>query len=100
MNVFFEREGAVLKVVLEGRLDTTTAPMLEPQLQKELTEDVKELIFDFEKLEYMSSVGIRVIMSADEIMTEQEGEMKLVHVNEEIMDIFDMTGLVDLLIIE
>jgi anti-sigma B factor antagonist len=48
----------------------------------------------------MSSVGIRIIMAADEVMAEQEGEMKLIHVNEEIMDIFDMTGLVDLLNIE
>jgi anti-sigma B factor antagonist len=100
MDIHFNREESTLNVALDGRLDTTTAPMLEDQLQRELTEDVTELIFDFEKLEYMSSVGIRIIMAADEVMTEQDGEMKLVHVSEEIMDIFDMTGLVDLLNIE
>ncbi len=100
MDIHFDREGTTLNVMLDGRLDTTTAPTLEDQLQRELTEDVEKLIFDFEKLEYMSSVGIRIIMAADEVMAEQDGEMKLVHVSEEIMDIFDMTGLVDLLNIE
>lgn len=89
----------VLTVQIDGRIDTTTAPMLEGELKHSVTNEVKSLIFDFEKVEYMSSAGIRVIMAADKVMSRQ-GEMKLIHVNDEIMEIFDMTGLADLLMIE
>ena len=88
-----------LTVFINGRIDTTTAPMLETELKYSVTNEIDCLIFDFEKVEYMSSAGIRVIMAADKIMSRQ-GEMRLIHVNEEILEMLDMTGLTDLLTIE
>ena len=88
-----------LTVQIDGRIDTTTAPMLEGELKHSVTSDIDNLIFDFEKVEYMASAGIRVIMAADKVMSRQ-GEMKLIHVNDEIMEMLDMTGLTDLLTIE
>ena len=75
---------------LTGRLDTITAPELESEL-KELLPGVKELVLDFEKLEYISSAGLRVLLSAQKIMSKQ-GEMRITHVNETIMEIFEVTG--------
>ena len=87
-----------LTVTLEGRLDTTTAPELEQSLQESIS-DVSELVMDFEKLEYISSAGLRVLLSAQKIMNRQ-GSMKVVHVNETIMEILEVTGFVDILTIE
>ncbi len=87
-----------LTVALEGRLDTTTAPELEQSLQESIS-DVSELVMDFEKLEYISSAGLRVLLSAQKIMNRQ-GSMKVVHVNETIMEILEVTGFVDILTIE
>ena len=87
-----------LTVALEGRLDTTTAPELEQSLQESIS-DVSELVMDFEKLEYISSAGLRVLLSAQKIMNRQ-GSMKVVHVNETIMEILEVTGFVDILKIE
>ena len=83
---------------LEGRLDTVTAPELEKELKGSL-DDVKELLLDFEKLEYISSAGLRVLLSAQKTMSRQ-GEMKLINVNETIMEIFEVTGFSDILNIE
>ena len=84
--------------MLEGRLDTVTAPDLEKEL-KESLDGVKELVLDFEKLEYISSAGLRVLLAAQKTMTKQ-GEMKLIHVNETIMEIFEVTGFSDIRTIE
>jgi len=83
---------------LEGKLDTITAPELEKELEDSL-DGVEELIFDFTGIEYVSSAGLRVILNTQQQMLEQ-GEMKLVGVNEIIMDIFEVTGFVDILTIE
>lgn len=83
---------------MEGRLDTTTAPNLEKELKSSL-DDVTELIMDFEKLEYISSAGLRVLLSAQKTMNKQ-GEMKLIHVSDTIMEIFKVTGFSDILTIE
>lgn len=83
---------------LEGKLDTITAPELEKELEDSL-DGVEELIFDFTGIEYISSAGLRVILNTQQQMLEQ-GEMKLVGVNEIIMDIFEVTGFVDILTIE
>jgi len=83
---------------LEGRLDTTTAPNLEKELKSSL-DDVTELIMDFEKLEYISSAGLRVLLSAQKTMNKQ-GEMKIIHVSDTIMEIFKVTGFSDILTIE
>ncbi len=83
---------------LEGRLDTITAPELEQELKAAL-ENTSELTMDFAKLDYISSAGLRVLLSAQKTMKKQ-GEMKLIHVNETIMEIFEVTGFSDILTIE
>ena len=98
LNIKKEQENDVLKVVLEGRLDTTTAPQLESELKEALPE-AKELIFDMTDLEYISSAGLRVLLSAQKVMSRQ-GSMKVVHVREEVNEIFEVTGFCDILTIE
>ncbi len=98
LNIKKEQENDVLKVVLEGRLDTTTAPQLESEL-KEVLPDAKELIFDMADLEYISSAGLRVLLSAQKVMSRQ-GSMKVIHVREEVNEIFEVTGFCDILTIE
>ena len=83
---------------LEGRLDTVTAPQLEKELKESLN-GVEELTMDFEKLEYISSAGLRVLLSAQKTMA-KKGGMKITHVNETIMEIFEVTGFSDILTIE
>ncbi len=83
---------------LEGRLDTVTAPDLENDL-KESLDGVTALTLDFANLEYISSAGLRVLLSAQKTMTRQ-GEMKIINVNDTIMEIFEVTGFVDILTIE
>lgn len=85
-------------VELDGRLDTNTAPELDAALG-ELMEGAESLVLDFEKLEYVSSAGLRVLLSAQKTMSKQ-GEMKLLHVNETISEIFEVTGFCDILTIE
>ena len=87
-----------LTIALEGRLDTMTAPELETTLKTAL-EGVEELTFDLEKLDYISSAGLRVLLSAQKTMNRQ-GSMKVVHANEIIMEIFEVTGFSDILTIE
>ena len=98
LNIKNNRDDARLTVTLEGRLDTTTAPDLEKNLQESI-QSVEELVMDFEKLDYISSAGLRVLLSAQKIMNKQGG-MKLCHVNENIMEILEVTGFVDILTIE
>ena len=87
-----------LTVALIGRLDTTTAPDLEKELKASL-DGVTELTFDLAALEYISSAGLRVLLSAQKTMNRQ-GTMKLIHVNETIMEIFEVTGFSDILTVE
>ena len=87
-----------LTIALEGRLDTMTAPELEAALKTAL-EGVEELTFDFEKLDYISSAGLRVLLTAQKTMNRQ-GSMKVVHANEIVMEIFEATGFADILTIE
>lgn len=83
---------------LVGRLDTITAPRLEEEL-KEILSNVTELVLDFEKLEYISSAGLRVLLSAQKVMSRQ-GSMRFIHVNEAVMEIFEVTGFSDILTIQ
>jgi anti-sigma B factor antagonist len=85
-------------VALEGRLDTTTAPSLEGEL-KAFLPGITDLVFDFEKLEYISSAGLRILLSAQKTMNRQ-GTMKLIHVAPAIGEIFEVTGFSDILTIE
>lgn len=87
-----------LTVVLTGRLDTTTAPELEKELKASL-DGVSALTIDMATLEYISSTGLRVLLSAQKTMNRQ-GEMKIKNVNETIMEIFEVTGFSDILTIE
>lgn len=98
MNIVKTNEGAKLTLALEGRLDTTTAPQLEAEVKSALT-NVTELVLDFSQLEYLSSAGLRVILAAQKIMNKQ-GKMVIRHVNETILEVFEVTGFSDILTIE
>ncbi len=100
LNINAKSEGTELTLALSGRLDTITAPDLENELNVLLDEnDVVSLILDFGELEYVSSAGLRVLLAAEMIM-KKRGGMKVRNVNENIMRIFDMTGLSDEMTIE
>lgn len=90
--------GAAMTIALEGRLDTTTAPELENELKASLN-GITELTMDFAALDYISSAGLRVLLSAQKVMSKQ-GSMKIIHVNEMVMEVFEVTGFVDILTIE
>ena len=98
MTINKTRNGDQLVIALEGRLDTTTAPELEGEL-KSSVDGIKRLEFDFSSLEYISSAGLRVLLAAQKVMAKQ-GQMKLLNVNEIIMEIFEVTGFSDILTIE
>ena len=98
LNISKQAEGAALAIALDGRLDTTTAPTLEAELKTAL-EGVTELAFDFAKLQYISSAGLRVLLSAQKIMNKQ-GNMVVRNASEEVKEIFDVTGFSDILTIE
>lgn len=95
MNIEKKSDGNILAIALEGRLDTTTAPQLEAELKASIG-GITELNLDFEKLEYLSSAGLRVILSAQKIMNKQ-GTMTIHHVNDTIMEVFEITGFADIL---
>ncbi|SEL17078.1 anti-sigma B factor antagonist [Ruminococcus sp. YRD2003] len=98
MTVDFRRNGTELTAAIEGRLDTLTSPELEEKLEPEL-EETEKLILDLSALEYISSAGLRVLLSAAKAMEEQ-GEMTVRNVRPEVMDVFEVTGFVDFLNIE
>ena len=89
-------EATVLKI--EGRLDTTTAPELENTINGE-GDALETLVLDFEKVNYISSAGLRVLLTAQKKMNTQ-GSMELINVSEEVMDILEMTGFADILVIK
>ena len=91
-------EGNKLTIALSGRLDTTTAPKLETELKQNIS-GVEKLVLDLTALEYLSSAGLRVLLSAQKVMNRQ-GHMVVRNVNEIIMEIFEVTGFVDVLTIE
>ena len=98
MTINVERDFELVTLEVTGRLDTTTAPNLE-SVVNELSQDVKELVFDMSELEYISSAGLRVILKAQKLMN-AKGSMKLTGVNDSIMEVFDITGFLDILTIE
>ncbi len=98
LNIEKTIENGTAAFALEGRLDTVTAPELEQAL-KEALDGLNELSLDFEKLDYISSAGLRVLLSAQKQMNRQ-GVMKLTNVSETIMEIFEVTGFSDILTIE
>ncbi len=90
--------GNELLVAVEGRLDTTTAPQLEENVRSSI-DGISSLVFNFEKLEYISSAGLRVLLAMQKIMNKQ-GSMTIRNVNETVMEVFEVTGFVDILTIE
>ena len=98
MNIEKKINGESATLVVSGRLDTQTAPELENELDAVLP-GLKELTFDMANLEYVSSAGLRVILKAQKAMNTQ-GSMKLTGVNDSIMEVFDITGFLDILTIE
>ena len=98
LNIQKTIENGKAAFALEGRLDTVTAPELEKELRDSF-EGMSELTLDFSKLDYISSAGLRVLLSAQKIMHRQGG-MKVTNVNETIMEIFEVTGFSDILTVE
>lgn len=97
LNIEKKSDASGLTIALTGWLDTTTAPQLEQEL-KETLDGVTALTFDMEALEYLSSAGLRVLLSTQKVMSRQ-GEMKVIHVCETIMEIFEVAGFSDILTI-
>ncbi len=97
MKITKQQNGADLTLAVEGRLDTTTSPELEKELTASL-KGVESLTLDFSKLVYISSAGLRVLLSAHKQMS-GKGGMKVKHVNEVVQEVFDVTGFADILTI-
>ena len=98
MTIDKNLDGTKLEIALEGRLDTMTAPQLEEEVKNNI-EGIKELIFDLKNLAYVSSAGLRVLLSAQKIMNKQ-GTMVVSNATNEVKEIFDVTGFSDILTIE
>ena len=98
MTITKKQNGTELEIALEGRLDTMTAPELEAELNKSLGA-ADSLVLDLSKLAYISSAGLRVLLSAHKIMS-PKGGMKVLHVNDIVQEVFDVTGFSDILDIE
>lgn len=98
LNISMDTNGSELIVNLDGRLDTSTSSQLESDLKANI-DGVSELVFDIKDLQYISSAGLRVLLSAQKIMNKQ-GSMVIRNSSEEVKEIFDVTGFSDILTIE
>ena len=98
MQINYTKEASMLTVAPEGRIDTLSAPELEKKLC-EILDGVSELVLDMAKVEYISSAGLRIILKIQKLMLRQ-GKMKLISVNESVMEVFEITGFSDILTIE
>lgn len=98
MKIIKSQEAQKFTIAIAGRLDTTTAPELEAEF-KAILPEAKELILDFADLEYISSAGLRVILLGQKTMNKQ-GSMTICNVNEVVMEIFEITGFLDILTIQ
>lgn len=98
MTINKNKNGSKLLIEVAGRLDTTTAPQLDAEVKDSIS-DITELEFDFSNLEYISSAGLRVLLSAQKIMNKQ-GSMVIHGASDDLMEIFDVTGFIDILTIE
>ena len=96
MNIISNKNNDRLEIALEGRLDTTTAPELDSFLNASY-DDIKSLAIDCEKLAYVSSAGLRVLLTAHKKL---KGNLKLTNVCELVMEVFELTGFADILVIE
>lgn len=98
MTITKKAENSTLTLAVEGRIDTVTAPDFEAEIRQSV-EGITELVLDFSKLDYISSAGLRVLLSAQKLMR-TKGTMKVTHVNETVQEVFDVTGFTDILTIE
>ena len=98
MQINFNKTDGNLNVALDGRLDTITAPALEKAINEDIGE-ANNLVLDVKEMEYISSAGLRVILATQKKM-QKIGSMKVVNVCKEVMDVFEMTGFADILVIE
>ncbi|MBQ9065831.1 MAG: STAS domain-containing protein [Blautia sp.] len=98
LNINKDLNGSKLTIALEGRLDTITSPVLESELNESLN-GVEELVFDMAQLKYISSAGLRVLLTAQKVMNKQ-GSMVVKNASEDVKEIFDVTGFSDILTIE
>lgn len=95
MNVKRKNNGSTMTATVSGRIDTATAPEFE-QSVKPYLDGISELILDFKEVNYVSSAGLRALLSLQKLMMKQ-GEMKLINVNEEVCDVFEVTGFDEIL---
>ena len=98
MNIVKDLNGTTLTIALEGRLDTTTSPEANKEL--ETLGNVEILIWDFEKLTYISSAGIRVLLIAQKAMNKKGGNMKIINANEDVKEVFEVTGCNEIFTVE
>lgn len=99
MTITQKTENELLTMELDGRLDTNTAPALEQEINNSITSQIKKLVLDFKELQYISSAGLRVLLAAQKKMNKQ-GCMIIKNANEMIMDVFHVTGFIDILTVE
>ena len=99
MNIAKKVDGNALTLCLEGRLDTTTSPQLDEEIETAL-DGIRDLTMDFSELSYISSAGLRVLLRAQRKMNACEGKMRLIGVSDTIMEIFEVTGFSEILTIE
>ncbi len=98
MTINTKKDGNEMTIAISGRLDTSTAPKLEAAIKDDIG-GIRNLIIDVKDLDYISSAGLRVLLSTQKIMN-QQGKMKVVNVNETVMEIFEITGFTDILTID
>ena len=99
MEVKFNKQDSNLTVVISGNIDTVTAPELDAKLQENIA-GVKDLVLDFAAVDYISSAGLRVILMTNQLMEDVDGNMTVKNVNEDVRDVFEMTGFDSLLNLE
>ena len=99
MEVKFNKQDSNLTVVISGNIDTVTAPELDAKLQENIT-GVKDLVLDFAAVDYISSAGLRVVLMANQQMEDVDGNMTVKNVNDDVRDVFEMTGFDSLLNLE
>ena len=99
MNITKEKKDSKLTLALAGRLDTTTTPSLEEVINTEL-EGVTELVYDLKDLEYISSAGLRMLLASQKKMNSQGGTMCLINVQEQVNEVLEITGFLDILTVK
>ena len=98
-TTIFEKQGSNLTVYPKGRLDTVPSPVLEQEL-KQYLDDVENVTMDFAEVDYITSGGLRVLLAADQILEERGGNLRVIHVNEHILEVFQLVGFMEIVDVE